>query len=136
MQMFCSTTSSALLPSGNKSLIDAAGPKKRKFVLISQAARALPEILHIWADLAPPSVGRYQMKGDLQPADVTLHDAYLAATPTGSSVPCATTMMWPPDYQMQLTASPPTQILSDPLIVGFSHARRAAISYSQRGVVD
>lgn len=106
MQTFCSTTSSALLPSGNKLLTDAAGPKQRTFVLISQAAR-LPEILHLWADLAPPSVGRYQMKRDLQPADVTLHDAYLAATLTGSSDPCATTMMRPPDYQMQLTLSPP-----------------------------
>jgi len=87
-------------------------------------------MLHIWADLAPPSVGRYQMKGDLQPADVTLHDAHLAATPTGSSVPCATTMMRPPDYQMQLTSKPPTQILSDPLIVGFGHARQAVVYYS------
>ena len=60
------------------------------------------------------------MKGDLQP-DITLHGADLAVTAIGSTVPCTAKMMWPPDYQMQLNASPPTQILSDPLIVGVSH---------------
>jgi|SRR5690242_2431851 len=71
----------------NTLLIDGAGPKRRKLCR-SGRKHTMPETRHIGGDLALPSVGRYQMKEDLQPADVTLHDAHLAATPTGSSVPC------------------------------------------------
>lgn len=95
MKTFFSTTFSALLPVRNHLVDRCSRSQAIQIVSIRQSARTLPGNLHIQADLAPPSVGRYQMKGDLQPADVTLHDAHLAATPTGSSVPCTTTMMFP-----------------------------------------
>ena len=71
----------AFFLSGTDLLIDAAGPKPCKLYR-SNSERTIPEALHKKADLAPPSVGRYQMKRDLQPADVTLHDAQLLSFPS------------------------------------------------------
>lgn len=85
MQAFSSTTSSALLPV-REHFVDRWS--RSQALCRSGRKHTMPETRYIEGDLALPSVGRYQMKVDLHPADVTLHDAYLAATPTGSSVPC------------------------------------------------
>ncbi len=62
MQTFPNTTS-AVLPLVRQLLVDRCSRSQARAVCVDQAIeRTMPDAVRKEADLAPPSVGRYQMK--------------------------------------------------------------------------